>query len=68
MGFYSLYEQVEIVAELWGTKVLTQGLQRLLGSLLAGEATPGPVLPWKSITPSTELSPGLVQPILRPLY
>jgi hypothetical protein len=47
MGFYSLQEQVEIVAELWGTKVLTHGLQRLLGGLLTGEATPGPVLPWE---------------------
>jgi hypothetical protein len=68
MGLYGLQKQVEIVAELWGPKVLTYGLQGLLGGLLTGEATPGPMLPWEQITPCTELSQGLVQPILHPLH
>jgi hypothetical protein len=44
MSLHGLQEQVEIVAELGGAKVLTQGLQRFLGGLLTGEAAPGPVL------------------------
>jgi hypothetical protein len=62
-----LQQQVQIVAELRGPEVFTDRLQRLLGRLLAGEATPGPVLPFQQIARSAPFGLRLAKPIFAPL-